>query len=151
MARGKRWLIVGGIGMLFGALLHLAALLGGPYWIAFVGAPPSVVRSAEAGTLLAPVSTFAIIGLLVVWALYAFSGAGILRQLPFRRLMLAAVAVIFTLRGLVILPFLHRVDWRSMHDLFVVFSSGFILAIGASYALGLWLTLRHAKSAAVAS
>lgn len=149
MARGETWLTVGGTGMLAGAILHLGALLGGPSWIAFVGAPPAVVRSAQEGTWLAPAGTFAIIALLVVWALYAFSGAGKFRPLPLRHFMLASVAVIFIVRGLIILPFLYRVDWRSMQDLFVVSSSAFILAIGTCYGLGLWLIRQNARAGLV--
>ena len=50
--------------------------------------------------------------------------------------VLGAVALIFLVRGAIILPFLSRVNWASSHDVFAVFSSAFIFVLGAAYALG---------------
>ncbi len=135
-------LIFGGVGVLLGALLHVVALIGGPRWIAFVGAPVAVVRSAREGTWLAPVGALSIAALLTLWGLYAFSAAGWFRPLPLIRPVLALVATIFLLRGAIILPALGRVDWTSPVDLFVVGSSLFILLLGMAYAIGLWGLMR---------
>lgn len=132
----------GGVGVLLGALLHVVVLVGGPRWIAFVGAPPAVVRSAEDGTLLAPVGALGIAILLTTWAMYAFSAAGMLRPLPFAKLVLGAVAAIFLIRGAIILPLLGRIDWNAPAQLFSVGSSLFIFALGCAYALGLKGLLR---------
>lgn len=137
--RARSSYAVAGCGLLAGALLHVVVLIGGTDWIAFVGAPPSVVDSSREGTWLAPVSTLGIALLLTVWALYAFSAADLMRRLYFVRTMLSIVAVVFILRGLIIAPALAagRVNWRAPIDLFIVSSSLFILAIGVLLAIGL--------------
>jgi hypothetical protein len=135
-------LAFGGIGTMLGALLHVVVLIGGPDWIRFVGAPESVVRSAREGTWLAPVGALSIAALLAVWGLYAFSAAGWVRPLPLLKPVLGLIALIFLVRGALILPFLGRVNWSSPFDLFVVASSLFIFALGWAYAIGLWGTLR---------
>lgn len=140
-------------GLLAGALLHVVVLIGGPDWIAFVGAPPSIVESAREGTWLAPVSALGIALLLTIWALYAFSAAGFVRRLPYCGPMLTFVAVVFVLRGLIIAPALvaGRVNWRAPIDLFIVTSSLFILAIGVFLTIGLAVhaaNRRGAQSAA---
>lgn len=125
-----------------GALLHIVALIGGPSWIAFVGAPPSIVHSAREGTWLAPVTTLGIAAILTVWALYAFSGIGWIRPLPLLKPVLGVIAVIFTLRGLMVLPFLGQANLSSAFDLFAVAASLGILVLGCAYALGLYNLLR---------
>jgi hypothetical protein len=89
---------------LAGAAIHVAAIVGGPSWYQFFGAPPRVVDSAHAGTWLAPVSAAAIAFLMGVCALYACSALGLVRRLPMLRLTLAGIAAICLLRGLVVLP-----------------------------------------------
>ena len=37
---------------LVGVAVHLAAIVGGPSWYAFFGAPPQIVASAEALSLI---------------------------------------------------------------------------------------------------
>lgn len=136
-------------GLLAGALLHVVVLIGGPDWIAFVGAPPSIVESARDGTWLAPVSTLGIALLLMIWALYAYSAAGNVYRLPFCRSMLMFVAVVFVLRGLIITPalFAGRVNWQAAIDLFIVTSSLSILAIGVSLTIGLALNAVNRRTA----
>jgi len=87
-----------------GALLHLAAIAGGPAWYAFFNAPPQVVASAHAGTWLAPVSTSIIAILMGLCAAYAFSAVGRFRRLPLPRLMLGGMAGVCLLRALVTIP-----------------------------------------------
>jgi hypothetical protein len=72
-------------------------------------------------------------------ACYGFSAANMMRRLPFMRTTLSIFAIIFKVRGLIIVPalFSHRLNWRSLHDLFVIGSSAFIFAIGAAVAIGL--------------
>jgi hypothetical protein len=122
-----------------GAILHVAALCGGPSWIAFVGAPREVVESASRGTWLAPVGALGIAALLLLLAAYALSAAAVLRSLPFSRSILTLFAAIFIVRGLIILPALlqGRFSGRDHHDLFVVASSTAILAIGLALLIGL--------------
>lgn len=125
-----------------GALLHVVVLAAGPEWIAFVGAPEDVVRSAEVGTWLAPVSTLGIAALLTGLALYSLAAAGKLRPLPLSKPILGLFAAIFVLRGLIIVPALvqGRVNWAVPVDLFIVTSSMAILVLGVALCVGLWGT-----------
>ena len=134
----ERCLVSGGIGVLVGAGLHVVALIGGPSWIEFGGAPPSVVQSARQGTWLAPTGALGIAALLTVWALYAFSGAGRIRPLPMLKTVLGGVALIFVIRGVIIIPFLSRANWASPIEIFAVAASVFVFVLGAAYAVGFW-------------
>lgn len=89
---------------LIGALIHLAAIFGGVAWYVFFHAPPPVVESARAGTWLAPVSTAVIAGLMALCSAYAFCALGLIRRLPWARLMLAGMALVCLLRALILLP-----------------------------------------------
>lgn len=89
---------------LVGVAIHVAAIMGGPSWYAFFGAPPQIVDSARAGTWLAPVSTAGIAALMGIWAVYACSALGVMRRLPLLRPMLAGIAMVCVLRALVLVP-----------------------------------------------
>ncbi|WP_309629779.1 hypothetical protein [Brevundimonas sp.] len=143
----ERCLVFGGSGVLMGAGLHVVALIGGPRWIEFVGAPPSVVQSASQGTWLAPAGALGIAALLTVWALYAFSGAGRIRPLPMLKTVLGGVALIFLTRGMISLPFLSRADWTSPIEIFAVAASVFVFVLGAAYAVGFWSVWRSQSPA----
>lgn len=94
---------------LFGVAIHVAAMIGGPHWYAFFGAPPQVVASAQAGTWLAPVATTGIAVLMGICAMYACAALGWVRRLPLLRTMLAGIAAVCLLRALVLVPaaFIH--------------------------------------------
>jgi hypothetical protein len=87
-----------------GVLIHLAALVAGPAWFAFFGAPPAVVESARAGTWLAPVGALVIAGLMALCAAYAVSALGLIRRLPLLRHGLAAMGFVCLIRALAWLP-----------------------------------------------
>lgn len=142
----KAALVFGGVGVFLGALLHIGALIGGPEWIAFVGAPPSVVRSAQEGTWLAPVGALAIAALLMVWSLYAFSAAGLWRPLPGSPFVLGAVAAILFLRSVVILPILWHADVTTFHGAYHVGAWVFIFALAFAYSLGLRAAIRAQRA-----
>lgn len=95
---------------LAGVAIHIAAIMGGPSWYAFFGAPPAIVASAQAGTWLAPVSTAGIAALMGICAVYACSALGLVKRLPLLRTMLAGIAAICLLRALILIPlaFTHR-------------------------------------------
>jgi hypothetical protein len=80
---------------------------------------------------------------LVVFAAYAFSGAGVIRWLPLLRPVLAVVSAIFLLRGITFVPLViwspatlaRLCDCRGL-DAFMLVSSLVCLAIGLGYAAG---------------
>lgn len=133
-----------------GALLHLLIPIGGPEWYAFFGAPRGLVQMARNGDPHAPISCMLIAILLIFFAAYAFSGAGLLRRLPLLRTVLVGIAGILILRGLVFIPL---VLWRANAlvnicgdcgniNIFVVLTSLLCLGLGLGYAVG---TCKHRR------
>lgn len=144
MSRFERGcLLAAGIAAAAGAALHVGIVMGGPDWYAFFHAPGGMVEIARAGNLRAPFSALVIATFLAVGAAYAFSGAGMIRRLPFLRLALASIGALLILRGLLFVPLillrptvLTRIcDCRSV-DAFIVVTSVLCLAMGIGYARG---------------
>ncbi|WIV99065.1 hypothetical protein [Kinneretia aquatilis] len=119
-----------------GALIHVAAIAGGPSWFEFFGAPPAVVASARAGTWLAPVSSLAIAGLMALCAAYALSALGRVRRLPLLRLGLFAIASVCLLRTLA-LP-LAALRWPQLIDSFELVAAAVWGAAGLGFVMGCW-------------
>ncbi len=86
---------------LAGVIIHIGALFAGS-WLIFFNAPPSVVASYKAGTLLAPVSCLVIAGLMGTCGYYAASAVGLVPRPIFQRLGLAVMASIFLIRALLL-------------------------------------------------
>ena len=102
-----------------------------------MGAPSAYVRAAEAGRWVTPLMTLAVAGVLLVWAAYALSGAGVIARLPLLRLALGAITVVYLLRGLAMFApaLLRRPD---LSPGFILWSSAIVLAMGIVHAVGLW-------------
>jgi len=138
---GTTWLIVGGWLSVVAALLHITCIFGGPDWYRFFGAGEGMARAAARGELRPTLITLGISAVLLVWAAYAFSGAGSLPRLPLLRTALAVIAAIYLLRGLLFVP-LHF--WRPQHsDGFAIWSSLIVLVYGMVYAAGTYKAWRH--------
>jgi hypothetical protein len=138
---GSSWLIVGGWLSVAAALLHIACIFGGPDWYRFFGAGEGMARAAARGDLRPTLITLAIGAILLIWAAYAFSGAGSLARLPLLRTGLIVITAIYLLRGLIFVP-LHF--WRPQHtDSFAIWSSLIVFSYGAVYAVGTFKAWRH--------
>jgi hypothetical protein len=85
-----------------GVLIHVGALFAGLSWFVFFGAPPSVIDSVKAGTLLAPVSGLIIAGLMGMCGYYAASVVGLVRRPPLQCPGLAAMATVCIVRALLL-------------------------------------------------
>jgi len=139
----KNYLFFAGVAASAGAMLHIAILFGGPDWYAFFGAPQRLVDMARAGNIRAPISCLVIAAFLALLAAYAFSGAGVIRRLPFLRLVLASIAGVLILRGALFVPLIlwrpgtlsGICECRSV-DAFIIITSILCLAMGVGYALG---------------
>ena len=139
----KRYLHLVGIAAAAGAALHIAILFGGPDLYAFFGAPAGLVEMARSGNVRAPISCLVIASFLALLAAYAFSGAGVIRRLPFLRLGLGSIAAVLILRGALFIPLIAWrpgalsgvCDCRSV-DAFIIVTSALCLAMGVGYALG---------------
>jgi len=116
------------------ALLHLAVIAGGPAWYRFFGAGERMARLAGARRWEPTVITLAIAGVLASWGLYALSGAGVLRPLPWRAPVLCAITAVYLLRGLAIVPALVRP--RGPATGFWIWSSVICLGFGIVHLAG---------------
>lgn len=136
------------IGLVAGAAVHLAAWLGGPRWMAALGAPPLIVASAAAGSWPALLDTLAIAALLIGLALCCFLAARRTVRSALLRTILTFVAVIFLARGLLVVPFVvtGQRQWQTPIGKIIVSGDWFaagslvVLAIGALMALGVYQT-----------
>jgi hypothetical protein len=137
----NRWLVAGGALSALAAFLHVAIIIGGPAWYRFFGAGEGMARAAEAGSARPTLITLGIASVLLVWALYAFSGAGRIRRLPLLRTGLVAISTIYLLRALAPIPML--VATPQLVDAFVLWSSLVVLVYGACYAVGTWRAWPH--------
>jgi hypothetical protein len=130
------WLVAAGVLSAAAALLHLGVIAGGPDWYRFFGAGEGMARMAERGLWTPPLVTLAIAAVLAVWAAYAFAGAGLIRRLPLMRTALVAIACVYLLRGLVLVPLLALRPAQA--GAFDYWSSLIVLAYGIFYAVGTW-------------
>lgn len=102
---------------------------------------------ARAGNLRAPISCIVIATFLGLLASYAFSGAGVIRHLPFLRTGLSTIACVLILRGVLFVPMIlwrprtlaGICDCKSV-DTFIIVTSVLCLAMGVGYALGALFT-----------
>ena len=140
----RSYLIAAGAVLVVGALVHLAAIAGGPAWFAALGAPKGLVTLAGTDSLRPAISCVVIAAALLVCAAYAFSGAGLIRRLPLLRPVLALIALGLIARGLAFLPL---AAWRpdllsglcgkcAEPGLFLVATSALCLFVGGGYAVG---------------
>jgi uncharacterized protein (TIGR02246 family) len=131
---GAQALVLGGVLSAAAAVAHVACIaLGAPAY-RFMGAGESMARAAEAGKIRPTLITLAIAGLLLVWAFYAFSGAGVAPALPFTNPALALISAVYLARALAF-PLLRPVFPQNTTTFWLV-SSGACLVLGLLYAIG---------------
>ncbi|MFH0781778.1 MAG: hypothetical protein V2B20_07455 [Pseudomonadota bacterium] len=145
---GNRLLIIGGTLTGIAALLHLAMILGGPDWYLFFGAGEEMAKLAASRSSCPAMNAAGIAVILSIWTLYAFSGAGLIRRLPFQRSVLVLVAGVFLMRGIVGVPMVLLMDDPYAMELrarmtFVVVTSAVIFSLGLCYAIGTALLWRR--------
>ena len=141
MQNSDRLLLGGGFLTGVASLLHLGIILGGPEWYRFFGAGERMARLAARGSSYPTLITASIAAILGVWMLYALSGAGIIRRLPFLRFALVLIAVIYLARGVLGIPVVLLVDDPYINELrarmtFMVVSSVICAFLGLCYAFG---------------
>jgi len=127
-------LVLGGVFSIIASLLHIAIIIGGGDWYRFFGAGEELAVMAEQGSWYPGILTFSISLVLFLWGLYAFSGANLIRRLPFLKIALVLIAAVYLLRGLSVVPayFIQP----SVVDNFLVWSSVICLVYGSLYAVG---------------
>ena len=100
----SRLLVSAGIIALAAAVWHVLCIWGGPGWFAFARAPQLIIDSAKQGTILAPVATLIVAGLMVACALFAFSAAGLVPEVPLIKPALITIAALCIIRALIASP-----------------------------------------------
>lgn len=139
---GKNYfLMLGGVLSSLAALLHIAIIIGGADWYRYFGAGAEMVEMAESGSMFPAIITFFIAIVFSVWALYAFSGADLMRRLPLLRPVLIIIALIYLVRGLAIIPI--QVATPEMVDNFLIWSSVISTLYGFTYAMGIGLAWKE--------
>ena len=141
MKTGDRLLLSAGVLTGAASLLHVGIILGGPDWYRFFGAGERMARFAARGSPYPAVVTLGIAAVLAVWALYALSGAGVIRRLPLLRPALGLIAAIFLARGLLGVPLVLLVEHPYAAELrakmtFMVVTSAVCILLGVCYAVG---------------
>jgi len=131
---GSHALVIGGSLTAAAAVAHLACIALGPPAYRLMGAGERMARAVEAGKLRPTLVTAAIAAVLLVWALYAFSGAGVMGPLPLTGWALPAISLVFLARALAF-PLLRPVFLGNSATFWWV-SSGICLLIGLLYAVG---------------
>jgi putative oxidoreductase len=138
----NKLLIIGGIISMLAALLHIAIIIGGPEWYRFFGAGEGMAQLAESGSTYPTLITTSIAVIFTIWALYAFSGAGIIKKLPLLKPVLVTISIIYLMRGVFGIPLVIYIDKPYLNELegkmvFMIWSSIISLTCGILYLLGL--------------
>ena len=130
----NKWLLVAAGLSIIASVLHVACIIGGGDWYRFFGAGEEMAQLAEAGSPRPAILTAIVAAILAGWALYALSGARIIRRLPFLRSALVAITVVLLLRAaLAFVP----AAWAPEQTLpFIVWSSLIVAAMGVVFAIG---------------
>lgn len=117
------------------AIAHVACVLIGAPAYRFMGAGEKMARAAEAGKVLPTVFTLGIAAVLLIWAAYALSGAGVIARLPFTKVALLGITAVYLGRALCF-PLLRPMFPENSTTFWLV-SSGICLVIGLVHLYGL--------------
>ncbi len=134
-------LFFGGIACGAAGLLHFAIIAGGAQWYRYFGAGEEAALLAAQGAIGNTLRTAGIAVVLLLFGFYAVDIARGGRRLPWRRTILAGVATVFVLRGLLGIPLVLLGTGPYLDELrqrmgFVVSTSAVALAIGLCYLHG---------------
>ncbi|KKO46641.1 hypothetical protein WG68_04965 [Arsukibacterium ikkense] len=139
----NRYLIATALCCVIAAVAHLGCIVFGGDWYRFFGAGEQMAVLAEQGDPHPTIVTSVIVTVLLLWALFALSGAGVIRRLPLLRTALCVISAIFLLRGLAFVALMPLFPGNSLT--FWLVSSAICLVIGLLYAVGTvqaWRQLR---------
>lgn len=131
----NKFLIAAAICSGIAALLHLGCIIFGGDWYRFFGAGEQMAQMAESGHIYPTIVTLVIVTLLIIWSLYALSGAGVILRLPLLRLALCVIAAIYLIRGIAFIPLMPIFPENSFT--FWLVSSTICIIFGLLYALGI--------------
>ena len=127
MEKFKQMLLLSGV-LSFAFALFQVIISFSPSLSLYFGAPENLVTNDFALILI----SFIVAGFLSIFGLYAISGAGYIRTLPWLKQMLVVISGIYILRGLLLIPEFLVVIGAIQVSIpvaprFVVFSAGSLL------------------------
>jgi len=129
------YLLFAAAGTFFAALLHFACIIWGAPLFRLLGAGDAVIAMLNRGHTQ-PLIMAAIVGIaLLICSAYALSAAGLIMDLPLRRLILLGLIIVFIARGLAF-PWL-KPFFVGNSDMFWWISSAICLLLAAVHAIGL--------------
>ena len=99
--RSQLFLTIGAVLNLIIALFHLIIIFAGPEAYIYFGAGEEMARMEREGSMLPDIVTLVLTIGFLLFALYGFSGAGLVRRFPARKPILVIIAAIYLLRGTV--------------------------------------------------
>lgn len=135
MPTPNHFLLAGAAASASAALVHFGCIVFGASWYRFLGAGEGMARMAERGESHPTLMAAGIGAVLLIWALYALSGAGVVRRLPLLRTVLCAITAVYLLRGVAFVAIQPLFPGNTLT--FWLVSSGICLAIGIVHAIGL--------------
>ncbi len=137
------YLVCSGLAAAAGALIHIAAIFGGPAWYRFIGATEPIIKLVERGHTFPVVIVLVAATVLFACALYAFSGAGLIPRLPLLRTGLVVITIALLVHGVAFIPavilwpkaMLGAYDGDGINTILVV-TNFLCFVVGMAYLLG---------------
>jgi hypothetical protein len=148
----NHYLVFSGIVAAASGLLHVATIFGGPTWYRMIGAPEAIVRLASQGHLYPVLVCLLAAAVLFACSVVAFSGARLIRRVPFLRTALVLITFGVLVHGVAFIPLvMQRPDlMTSVYDgngvnTILVVTSIVCLVTGTTFALGTRQAWRHLR------
>ena len=136
MMKSKHFLIAGGMISTLISIMHVLLVLKPALFVYIsAGQESMLAQLAVQGSSPTTIATVALALIFAVWAIYAFSGAGLIRPLPLLRAALILISVIYLFRALAIFTEINMVMNQGYPFRFVVFSAISLIA-GLFYLFG---------------
>ncbi len=131
-------LLLAGLLNIGAAILHLLIIIGGPKYYLMFGAGEKMAAMAEQNSLVPPLVTLAIAGVLLTWGFYCLSLGGFGPELWMNLEIVYAVTAIYLIRA--IYPLLLAPWVKIFRSRFMVLSSLVVLCFAVVHLLGvIWL------------
>lgn len=141
----KRFLIAGAVGHFIVALLHYCIPSLGTSAYGYFGAP-ELMEMARTGSMVPAVATYLLAAVFTGCGVYSFSAAGIVRPLPFARMLLWIVGAVYVIRGSLFVLQIYVVFQGHIYLLRHASFSLAAFAIGLVQLAGLWKSRTAASS-----